>query len=229
MHHIISDGASVSVLIDEMTKLYAGEALEPLRIQYKDYAVWQQHLLTERHKMQEEYWLKELDGELPVLTLPTDYPRPSVQTFEGSRISFSLKPELVQQLRRLAKETDSTLYMVLAASYSTFLSKLSGQSEVIVGSPAAGRPHADLSRIIGMFVNTLAIRTRPEGDKPFSAFLEEVKETTLGAFEHQDYPFEELIEKLNIQRDMSRNPLFDAVFSMQNADLKDLSMEGIHT
>ncbi|QII47587.1 lichenysin non-ribosomal peptide synthetase LicA [Bacillus paralicheniformis] len=227
MHHIISDGASVSVLIDEMTRLYAGEALEPLRIQYKDFSVWQRHLLTERHKMQEEYWLKELDGELPVLTLPTDYPRPSVQTFEGSRLSFALKPELVQQLRRLAKETDSTLYMVLAASYSALLSKLSGQSEVIVGSPAAGRPHADLSRIIGMFVNTLAIRTRPEGDKPFSAFLEEVKETTLGAFEHQDYPFEELIEKLNIQRDMSRNPLFDAVFSMRNADLKDLSMEGI--
>ncbi|WP_252607192.1 lichenysin non-ribosomal peptide synthetase LicA [Bacillus paralicheniformis] len=227
MHHIISDGASVSVLIDEMTRLYAGEALEPLRIQYKDFSVWQRHLLTERHNMQEEYWLKELDGELPVLTLPTDYPRPSVQTFEGSRLSFALKPELVQQLRRLAKETDSTLYMVLAASYSALLSKLSGQSEVIVGSPAAGRPHADLSRIIGMFVNTLAIRTRPEGDKPFSAFLEEVKETTLGAFEHQDYPFEELIEKLKIQRDMSRNPLFDAVFSMRNADLKDLSMEGI--
>ncbi|MCY7817463.1 lichenysin non-ribosomal peptide synthetase LicA, partial [Bacillus haynesii] len=227
MHHIISDGASVSVLIDEMTRLYAGEALEPLRIQYKDYSVWQQHLLTERHKMQEEYWLKELDGELPVLTLPADYPRPSIQTFEGSRLSFALKPELVQQLRRLAKETESTLYMVLAASYSAFLSKLSGQSEVIVGSPAVGRPHADLSRIIGMFVNTLAIRTRPEGDKLFSAFLEEVKKTTLGAFEHQDYPFEELIEKLNIQRDMSRNPLFDAVFSMQNADLKDLSMEGV--
>ncbi|WP_039073179.1 lichenysin non-ribosomal peptide synthetase LicA [Bacillus sp. MSP5.4] len=227
MHHIISDGASVSVLIDEMTKLYAGEALEPLRIQYKDFSVWQQHLLTERHKVQEEYWLKELAGELPVLTLPADYPRPSIQTFEGSGLSFALKPELVQQLRKLAKETDSTLYMVLAASYSALLSKLSGQSEVIVGSPAAGRPHTDLSRIIGMFVNTLAIRTRPEGDKPFSAFLEEVKETTLGAFEHQDYPFEELIEKLNIQRDMSRNPLFDAVFSMRNADLKDLSMEGI--
>ncbi|MBR8663062.1 lichenysin non-ribosomal peptide synthetase LicA [Bacillus paralicheniformis] len=227
MHHIISDGASVSVLIDEMTKLYAGEALEPLRIQYKDFSVWQQHLLTERHKVQEEYWLKELAGELPVLTLPADYPRPSIQTFEGSRLSFALKPELVQQLRKLAKETDSTLYMVLAASYSALLSKLSGQSEVIVGSPAAGRPHTDLSRIIGMFVNTLAIRTRPEGDKPFSAFLEEVKEMTLGAFEHQDYPFEELIEKLNIQRDMSRNPLFDAVFSMRNADLKDLSMEGI--
>ena len=227
MHHIISDGASVSVLIDEMTRLYAGEALEPLRIQYKDFSVWQQHLLTERHKVQEEYWLKELAGELPVLTLPADYPRPSIQTFEGSRLSFALKPELVQQLRKLAKETDSTLYMVLAASYSALLSKLSGQSEVIVGSPAAGRPHTDLNRIIGMFVNTLAIRTRPEGDKPFSAFLEEVKETTLGAFEHQDYPFEELIEKLNIQRDMSRNPLFDAVFSMRNADLKDLSMEGI--
>ncbi|MED1738743.1 amino acid adenylation domain-containing protein [Bacillus swezeyi] len=228
MHHMISDGASVSVLIEEMTRLYAGDTLEPLRIQYKDYTVWQQkNLQTEQDNNHEEYWLKELAGELPVLTLPTDYSRPAVQTFEGDRLSFALKPELVQSLRKVAQETESTLYMVLLASYSTFLSKLSGQSDIVVGSPVAGRSHADLHNIIGMFVNTLAMRTHPQGEKTFAGFLQEVKKTVLGAFEHQDYPFEELVEKLHVERDMSRNPLFDAVFSMQNADLKELTMEGV--
>ncbi|UOY87817.1 non-ribosomal peptide synthetase [Bacillus glycinifermentans] len=228
MHHIISDGASVSVLIDELARLYAGETLEPLRIQYKDYTVWQRAFLQNgRDKKLEEYWLKKLGGELPVLALPTDYPRPSVQTFEGDRIAFTINQKLVRSLRKLAQETGTTLYMVLLASYSAFLSKLSGQKEMVVGSPAAGRSHADLDKIIGMFVNTLAIRTHPQGEKTFAAFLEEVKETSLGAYEHQDYPFEELVEKLEVRRDMSRNPLFDAVFSMQNVDLRALSMEGV--
>ncbi|MFN2746574.1 amino acid adenylation domain-containing protein [Bacillus sp. z60-18] len=227
MHHIISDGASVGILIDEMTKLYAGETLEPLKIQYKDYTVWQQKRLQTEHNKQEAYWLKKLGGELPVLTLPTDFSRPAVQTFEGERLTFELKPELVRALKDLAQQTETTLNTVLLASYSVFLAKLSGQSEIVVGSPVAGRPYADVDNVIGMFVNTLAMRTHPKGEKTFAAFLKEVKETALEAYEHQDYPFEELIEKLNIQRDMSRNPLFDAVFSMQNADVKDLSMEGI--
>ncbi|MDU0072246.1 MULTISPECIES: non-ribosomal peptide synthetase [Bacillus] len=228
MHHIISDGASVSVLIDELTRLYAGETLEPLRIQYKDYTVWQRAFLqTGRDKKLEEYWLRELGGELPVLALPTDYPRPSVQTFEGDRIAFTINQKLVRALRKLAQETGTTLYMVLLASYSAFLSKLSGQKDIVVGSPAAGRSHGDLDKIIGMFVNTLAMRTHPQGEKTFAAFLKEVKETSLGAYEHQDYPFEELVEKLEVRRDMSRNPLFDAVFAMQNADLRALSMEGV--
>ncbi|MCY8603160.1 non-ribosomal peptide synthetase, partial [Bacillus sonorensis] len=228
MHHIISDGASVSVLIDELTRLYAGETLAPLRIQYKDYTVWQQKSLqTEHDKKHEEYWLKKLSGELPVLTLPTDDTRPAVQTFEGDRLAFAMSPELLRSLRKLAQETGTTLYMVLLASYSAFLAKLSGQRDIVVGSPVAGRPHADVSKIIGMFVNTLAMRTYPQGEKTFAAFLQEVKETVLEAFEHQNYPFEELIEQLGVQRDMSRNPLFDAVFSMQNADMRALTMEGI--
>ncbi|MEC0439212.1 surfactin non-ribosomal peptide synthetase SrfAA [Bacillus subtilis] len=228
MHHIISDGASVGVLIEELSKLYDGETLEPLRIQYKDYAVWQQQFIqSELYKKQEEHWLKELDGELPVLTLPTDYSRPAVQTFEGDRIAFSLEAGKADALRRLAKETDSTLYMVLLASYSAFLSKLSGQDDIIVGSPVAGRSQADVSRVIGMFVNTLALRTYPKGEKTFANYLNEVKETALSAFDAQDYPLEDLIGNVQVQRDTSRNPLFDAVFSMQNANIKDLTMKGI--
>ncbi|MGG3032013.1 surfactin non-ribosomal peptide synthetase SrfAA, partial [Bacillus stercoris] len=228
MHHIISDGASVGVLIEELSKLYDGEDLEPLRIQYKDYAVWQQQFIqSELYKKQEEHWLKELDGELPVLTLPTDYSRPAVQTFEGDRIAFSLEAGKADALRRLAKETDSTLYMVLLASYSAFLSKLSGQDDIIVGSPVAGRSQADVSRVIGMFVNTLALRTYPKGEKTFADYLNEVKETALSAFDAQDYPLEDLIGNVQVQRDTSRNPLFDAVFSMQNANIKDLTMKGI--
>ncbi|UHH06863.1 surfactin non-ribosomal peptide synthetase SrfAA [Bacillus subtilis] len=228
MHHIISDGASVGVLIEELSKLYDGETLEPLRIQYKDYAVWQQQFIqSELYKKQEEHWLKELDGELPVLTLPTDYSRPAVQTFEGDRIAFSLEAGKADALRRLAKETDSTLYMVLLASYSALLSKLSGQDDIIVGSPVAGRSQADVSRVIGMFVNTLALRTYPKGEKTFADYLNEVKETALSAFDAQDYPLEDLIGNVQVQRDTSRNPLFDAVFSMQNANIKDLTMKGI--
>ncbi|MCV2516991.1 surfactin non-ribosomal peptide synthetase SrfAA [Bacillus subtilis] len=228
MHHIISDGASVGVLIEELSKLYDGETLEPLRIQYKDYAVWQQQFIqSELYKKQEEHWLEELDGELPVLTLPTDYSRPAVQTFEGDRIAFSLEAGKADALRRFAKETDSTLYMVLLASYSAFLSKLSGQDDIIVGSPVAGRSQADVSRVIGMFVNTLALRTYPKGEKTFADYLNEVKETALSAFDAQDYPLEDLIGNVQVQRDTSRNPLFDAVFSMQNANIKDLTMKGI--
>ncbi|MDM5300447.1 surfactin non-ribosomal peptide synthetase SrfAA [Bacillus subtilis] len=228
MHHIISDGASVGVLIEELSKLYDGETLEPLSIQYKDYAVWQQQFIqSELYKKQEEHWLKELNGELPVLTLPTDCSRPAVQTFEGDRIAFSLEAGKADALRRLAKETDSTLYMVLLASYSAFLSKLSGQHDIIVGSPVAGRSQTDVSRVIGMFVNTLALRTYPKGEKTFADYLSEVKETALNAFDAQDYPLEDLIGNLQVQRDTSRNPLFDAVFSMQNANIKDLTMKGI--
>nr|WGE07773.1 condensation domain-containing protein [Bacillus subtilis] len=157
MHHIISDGASVGVLIEELSKLYDGETLEPLRIQYKDYAVWQQQFIqSELYKKQEEHWLKELDGELPVLTLPTDYSHYAVQTFEGDRIALSLDAGKADALRRLAKETDSTLYMVLLASYSAFLSKLSGQDDIIVGSPvvrtnSSGRQprHRNVRQYIG--------------------------------------------------------------------------------
>ncbi len=229
MHHIISDGISVSVLIEEITKLYAGETLEPPHIQYKDYAVWQRSFLqTEVYQKQEAYWLEQFAGELPVLNLPTDFTRPAVQTFAGDRVAFVLDSALSRALNKLANETGTTLYMVLLASYGILLAKLTGQDDVIVGSPIAGRPHAEVANTVGMFVNTLAMRTYPHEKKTFAAYLQEVKQTALGAYESQDYPFEELVGKVQVQRDMSRNPLFDTMFVLQNMDMQELKMEGAH-
>ncbi|MFB7816379.1 amino acid adenylation domain-containing protein [Paenibacillus chitinolyticus] len=220
MHHIVSDGVSTAILLEELSRLYngegEGEALPELRIQYKDYAVWQQSEAgSERVRAQEAYWLERLKGELPVLDLPADRTRPAVFRYTGGVVRFTLGAERTSGLKRLALRTGSTLYMVLLAAYSTLLSKYSGQEEVIVGTPVAGRPHAELERVMGMFVNTLALRTYPSADKPFEAYVREVKELALEAYAHQDYPFEELVEKLNVRRDMSRNPLFDTMFAWQ--------------
>ncbi|QFY84841.1 amino acid adenylation domain-containing protein [Bacillus subtilis] len=226
MHHIISDGVSVNILIREFGELYNNRKLPALRIQYKDYAVWQEGFKTgDAYKTQEAYWLKQLEGELPVLDLPADHARPPVRSFAGDKVSFTLDQEVASGLYKLARENGSTLYMVLLAAYTVFLSRLSGQEDIIVGSPIAGRPHKDLEPILGMFVNTLALRTRPEGGKPFVQYLQEVRETALEAFEHQDYPFEELVDKLELTRDMSRNPLFDVMFVLQNMDQESLELD----
>ncbi|MDI6563111.1 MULTISPECIES: plipastatin non-ribosomal peptide synthetase PpsC [Bacillus] len=225
MHHIISDGVSVNILIREFGELYNNRKLPALRIQYKDYAVWQEGFKTgDAYKTQGAYWLKQLEGELPVLDLPADHARPPVRSFAGDKVSFTLDQEVASGLHKLARENGSTLYMVLLAAYTAFLSRLSGQEDIIVGSPIAGRPHKDLEPILGMFVNTLALRTRPEGGKPFVQYLQEVRETALEAFEHQDYPFEELVDKLELTRDMSRNPLFDVMFVLQNMDQESLEL-----
>ncbi|QKJ77919.1 non-ribosomal plipastatin synthetase PpsC [Bacillus subtilis] len=226
MHHIISDGVSVNILIREFGELYNNRKLPALRIQYKDYAVWQEGFKTgDAYKTQGAYWLKQLEGELPVLDLPADHVRPPVRSFAGDKVSFTLDQEVASDLHKLARENGSTLYMVLLAAYTAFLSRLSGQEDIIVGSPIAGRPHKDLEPILGMFVNTLALRTRPEGGKPFVQYLQEVRETALEAFEHQDYPFEELVDKLELTRDMSRNPLFDVMFVLQNMDQESLELD----
>jgi tyrocidine synthetase III len=229
MHHIISDGVSMGILTEEFVKLYNGEELPQLRIQYKDYSEWQNEALnTEEIKKQEEYWLKQLEGEIPVLNMPTDYPRPSVQSFEGSRIRFVLEGEQIGKLKKLGQETGATLYMILLAAYNVLLSKYTGQEDIIVGSPIAGRPHADLENIMGMFVNTLAMRNYPEVGKSFEAFLQEVKENALKAYENQNYQFEALVDKLNIRRDISRNPLFDTMFELQNMDIGELEIDQLH-
>ncbi|WP_432401628.1 non-ribosomal peptide synthase/polyketide synthase [Wukongibacter sp. M2B1] len=231
MHHIISDGVSMSILLREFAELYEGKDLPELRIQYKDYAVWQSELFENGTiKKQQDYWLNTFAGEIPVLDMPLDYQRPSVQKFEGSSIDFEIDRLLVEKLDKLAKEKGATMYMVLLAAYTSLLSKYTGQEEIVVGSPIAGRPHSDLQDIIGMFVNTLAMRNYPKREKTFEKFLQEVKENALKAYENQDYPFEELVDKLNLKRDMSRNPLFDTMFTLQNADsgereVKDLNFK----
>ncbi|WP_339373114.1 amino acid adenylation domain-containing protein, partial [Paenibacillus elgii] len=228
MHHIISDGVSMGILIEEFNRLYEGRDLPPLRIQYKDYAVWQQaQIQSERLSKQEAYWLEIFQGELPVLDLPTDYVRPAVRSFVGDRVAFVIDGTRSEALKRFAAQTGSTMYMVLLAAYTSLLHKYTGQEDIIVGTPIAGRPHADLGSMIGMFVNTLAIRNYPSGEKTFQAYLQEVKETALKAYENQDYPFDALVEKLDLKRDLSRNPLFDAMFVLQNAEQGGQTLEGL--
>ncbi|MGF7533043.1 amino acid adenylation domain-containing protein [Bacillus mexicanus] len=228
MHHIISDGTSMSVLIKEFIRTYKGEILPPLRIQYKDYAVWQTgEARLQQIQNQEAYWLELYSGDVPVLHLPTDYIRPSTRDFAGATMHFTLDKQKSDGLKQLASQTESTLYMVLLASYTLLLSKYSGQEDIIVGSPIAGRPHADLEPIIGMFVNTLAMRNYPEKGKTFTQYLSEVKENALKAYENQDYPFEALVDQLNIARDLSRNPLFDTMFVLQNTEQEQLEINDI--
>ncbi|MDQ0416436.1 amino acid adenylation domain-containing protein/non-ribosomal peptide synthase protein (TIGR01720 family) [Croceifilum oryzae] len=228
MHHIISDGVSTSLFFEEMKKLDRGETLPEIPVQYKDYAVWQQELQgSEWMKKQEKYWLSAMDGEIPVLNLPTDYPRPLTRSFEGSNVEFYLHEELTQKLKQLARSQDTTLYMTLLALYTTLLHKYSTQEDIIVGSITAGRPHPDVENVMGMFVNTLAMRSYPAGTKSFDQFLQEVKENVLEAFKYQDYPLEELVDKLNVPRDLSRNPLFDTLFAMQNLDMSEITLDGL--
>ncbi len=228
MHHIISDGVSMEIITGEIAPLYSKKALPELTIQYKDFSVWQQKLFQSGTiAKQEEYWLRTFENEIPALNMPLDYPRPAMQTFEGDSIHFEVEGELAEGLRNIASDTKSTLYMVLLAAFNVLLNKYTGQEDIIVGSPVAGRRHADLQGVIGMFVNTLAMRNYPVGDKNFIEFLKEVRGNALKAYENQDYQFEELLDKLNIHRDMSRNPLFDVMFTVQNSEMGGIEFEGI--
>lgn len=215
MHHIISDGVSHQILVKDFIAFQEGEELPPLRIQYKDFSQWQNiEKEKENLKQQEAYWQKEYEGEIPVLSLPTDYPRPAVQSFDGSTLSFEIDVCVKDALQEYAQREGVTLYMVLLAVTAIFLAKLSGQRDIIIGTPVAGRRHAELEKVIGMFVNTLALRHYPEDDKTFISFLQEVKEQTLQAFQNQDYPFDQLVEKVAGNWDKNRNPLFDVMFSL---------------
>ncbi|MGX5439997.1 non-ribosomal peptide synthase/polyketide synthase [Bacillus thuringiensis] len=228
MHHIISDGVSMGILTRELCKFYEGKELSPLDIQYKDYSVWQKELFTqEEMKKQEEYWMHVFKEEVPVLNMPTDYKRPLTQSVEGDRNSFEIDSELTKKLNRIVKENGVTMYMLLLAGYTTLLSRYTGQDDIVVGSPIAGRIHHDLKNIVGMFVNTLAMRNYPKGNKSFRNYLREVKENALKAYENQDYPLDELVEKLELQRDMSRSALFDTMFVLQNLDASNEDIEGI--
>ncbi|NIO80385.1 MAG: amino acid adenylation domain-containing protein, partial [Candidatus Aminicenantes bacterium] len=230
MHHIITDGTSSDILTREFTGLYNGESLSPLKIQYKDFSEWQNERLVQGTlKIHEDYWLKHFSGELPVLNMPTDFPRPMMQSFDGERIPFELDTTLTRQLRLLMKKTGTTLYMVLMAVFSTLLSWYSGQEDILVGVPVAGRNHADLEDTIGLFLETLVIRCQPAENKTFKHFLQEVKHTTLTANEHQDYPFSELVKKVATAKtnDLSRNPLFDVMLNVLNQNRTDLEIEGV--
>ncbi|MFF2089443.1 amino acid adenylation domain-containing protein [Paenibacillus sp. NPDC058174] len=218
-HHIITDGVSVSVLLQELTTLYGGGELPEMDIQYKDYTVWQEERIgNEAYKEHERYWLQAFEGELPILELKTALPRPELQSFKGSLINFRLDEEQSQKIKVFARERGTTLYTVLLGAYSILMSKWSGEEDIIIGTPVAGRSHVQLEGLIGMFVNTVAIRSFPESYRSVGDYLSELHEDVLQALEHQDYPFEDLVQKLGIEQDHSRNPLFDTMFILQNID-----------
>ncbi len=229
MHHIISDGTSMAILVQEIIDLYDGRELPELRIQYKDFSEWQNRLLQSQEiKKQEEYWVKRFEGEIPLLQMPTDYSRPNAKNFEGDRYNFVLDEELSSAINRLAKESGTTLYMVLMAVYNILLSKYSNQNDIVVGSPVAGRQNADLENIIGMFVNALPMRNIVDDNKSFMDFLYSVRDTSLKAYENQDYQFEMLVEKLNLQVKPGRNPVFDVAFVLQNMKMPQMSVDGLN-
>ncbi|SFA60799.1 amino acid adenylation domain-containing protein, partial [Pedobacter suwonensis] len=228
MHHIISDGVSHGILIGDFMSFYSGEDPGPVGLQYKDYAEWQQGAAEQERMLgQKSFWLSEY-GELPLaLELPLDYPRTKGASHPGGSYGLELDEATTSSLRRLGEEEGATLFMVLLSVYTVFLGRLCNSDDVVVGTPVAGRGHADLDGVMGVFINMLALRNRPRGDLSFRAFLKEVRSHALSCFEHQDFQYEDLVDELNLPRDTGRTPLFDATFSYQNFDGSSLSIPGL--
>lgn len=232
-HHIASDGWSNGILWQELAALYGaylrGEEspLAELPIQYADYAEWQrQWLRGEVLERQISYWKEQLSG-IPMLDLPTDCPRPAVQTYRGARQTFVFPKSLCDQLRVLSRKEGVTLFMVLLAAFQTLLHRYCGQDDIAVGSPIAGRTRSETEGLIGFFVNTLVLRTDLSGNPSFRGVLQRVRHMALGAYEHQDMPFEKLVEELHPDRDLSRSPLFQVLFAFQNVPRQGRELPGL--
>ena len=213
IHHIIADGMAMITLTEEFSRLYSGEALNPLEIQYKDYSEWMRDCDL---GAQREYWMNAFAEEAPILDLATDYPRPQTQSYRGSHVYARLNEDQKAGVEKINRENGTTTFMTLLAAFMVELHKYSRQEDIVVGVPISGRTHKDTETMMGMFVNTLALRGRPSAEKPFTGFLAEIKDHALGAYENQEYPFEKLVEDVDVRRDMSRNPLFDVMFAVQN-------------
>jgi len=233
-HHIVSDGWSIGVLVREVAALYSayvrgGESpLEELAIQYADFAHWQRNWLQgDVLDAQLDYWRAELADAPTVIDLPIDKPRPPVQTYRGAYHPLQLSTELSAQLRDLSRRHGSTLFMTLLSAFDLLLCRYAGQEQVLVGSPIANRNRSETEALIGFFVNTLVLRGDVRGNPSFSELLRRVREVALGAYAHQDLPFEKLVEELQPDRDMSRSPLFQVMFVLQNAPGEALELEGL--
>lgn len=227
-HHIITDGVSESILIKEFLSLYAGEELLPVQLQYKDYVEWQYSEAQQQElNRQKDFWISEFEHEVSTLDLPTDFPRPLVNAQEGAAAEFEINGTVTSDLRQLAQKEGATLYMVMLSVFNILLSKLSNEEDIIVGTPVAGRQHVDLEHVTGAFVNVLPIRNFPESKLKFSEFLQNIKSKTLGVFNNQDYPYEQLIDDLEVVRDTSHNALFDVMFAYQNFDNVQFEIPGL--
>ncbi|WP_416212830.1 amino acid adenylation domain-containing protein, partial [Nostoc sp. LEGE 12450] len=240
MHHVVSDGWSMTVFVQELTTLYnaysigqpslprRGTPLLPLPIQYADFAIWQrQWLVGGVLQNQLSYWKQQLANAPTFLLLPTDRPRPAVQTFNGAYLEFALSVELTQKLVELSQQQGVTLFMTLLAAYNTLLYRYTGQTDILVGTPIANRDRTEIEGLIGFFVNTLVMRTNLAENPTFNELLPRIREMALSAYAHQDLPFEMLVETLQPERDMSHTPLFQVMFALQNAPMSEIELTGL--
>jgi amino acid adenylation domain-containing protein len=234
MHHIICDGWSLGVFLRELKTLYEAylegnpSPLPELPIQFADFVLWQREWLQgEVLTAQLTYWKNQLADAVAVLQLPTDHPRPAAQTFRGSSLDFSLSADLSRALKTLSQREGCTLFMTLLAAFQTLLYRYSNQDDIIVGVPIANRQRVEAEGLIGFFANTLALRTSLKETRNFCELMSRVRETTLGAFAHQDLPFEYLVDELHLERDMSRNPLFQVMFNFGNAPTPEMKLAGL--
>ncbi|HEX6747843.1 MAG TPA: amino acid adenylation domain-containing protein [Longimicrobium sp.] len=235
MHHIVGDGWSLGVLLRELSALYAAyregreSPLSELPVQYADYAVWQREQLAGGVlDRQLAYWRERLAGAPELLELPTDHPRPAVQTYRGATVPVELSPELLERLQALARSEGATLYMTLLGAFQVLLSKYSGSDDIVVGSSIAGRTRKEVEALIGLFVNTLVLRTDLLGDPSFRETLRRVREVTLGAYAHQELPFEKLVAELQPERSLSHSPLFQVMFELQQAGGGGGALQGLN-
>jgi amino acid adenylation domain-containing protein/non-ribosomal peptide synthase protein (TIGR01720 family) len=225
MHHIICDGWSNNILVKELLKNYSSfekrqvSSLPFLKIQYKDYAAWNlKQVASNEFSKHKSYWHTKLEGDLPVLALPTYRSRPAVQVFNGDAIEYSFDQEILNGLKELSKKTNGSLFITLTALLKVLFYKYTGQRDIILGTVTAGRTHPDLENQLGYYINTLALRSTINPDKSFLEFVNEIKDNTIEAFDHQDYPFDQLVNELDFERDISRNPIFDVMILLQSFD-----------
>jgi amino acid adenylation domain-containing protein/thioester reductase-like protein len=234
MHHIVSDGWSIKVFMQELSVLYQAfsqklpSPLPPLPIQYADFTLWQrQSLQASTLEKQQAYWCQQLEGAPTLLSLPTDFPRPAIQTFQGARISFVLPPALSAQIKTFSQQHQTTVFMTILAVFYVFLYRYSGQEDLVVGTPIANRTRTEVEPLIGFFVNTLALRTKLAAHLGFLEVLSRVRETCVNAYNYQDLPFEQLIEALQPERSLSHTPLFQVMFGQQNNTIDEIHIPGL--
>ncbi|WP_187650925.1 condensation domain-containing protein, partial [Xenorhabdus indica] len=235
LHHIITDGWSVGVLEHELGAFYRAalnnehdDPLPPLPIQYADYAVWQRDWLQETTLTQQrDFWCQQLAGAPALLALPTDRPRPAVQTYRGSQVSFELDAALLASLKKLGQHHNTTLFMTLLAAWSIVLSRLSGQDDIVIGTPVSNRPYHELEHLIGFFVNTLALRVTLNDSTNVTDLLTQVRERALAAYAHQDLPFEQVVEALQPERSLSYSPIFQVMLALNNTPAQTLVLPGL--
>ncbi|WP_442941022.1 amino acid adenylation domain-containing protein [Nostoc sp.] len=234
MHHIVSDAWSMGVFVSELTALYKAYSegqpspLAPLPIQYADFAIWQREWL-QGHVLQTQlsYWQQQLKDAPTLLSLPTDRPRAAVQTFTGATKEFTLSVELTKRLAKLSQQRGCTLFMTLLTAFDILLYRYTGQADILVGTPIANRDRSEIEGLIGFFVNTLVMRTDLAGDPSFNELLGRVRQVALGAYAHQDLPFEMLVDALQPERNLSYTPLFQVMFALQNAPMSELELANL--